>query len=91
MEKQRLTQFAPATVVTIFIMWASGAADCRSKEWSELACGVATSPKLLKKFISSGMFVSIITAEGVDTEDHAMHNPSKQAGWVTRVRRDVQV
>jgi hypothetical protein len=44
---------------------------------------------LLKKFIGSGMFVSIVTAEGVDTEDHAVHNSGKQAGWVTRVRWDV--
>jgi hypothetical protein len=70
-------------------MWAGGTADCRLEEWLELASGVATLPKLLKKFIGSGMFVLIVTAEGVDTEDHAVHNSGKQAGWVTRVRWDV--
>jgi hypothetical protein len=64
-------------------------ADCRSEEWLELARGVAALRKLLKKFIGSGMFVSIVTAEGVDMEDHAIHNSGKQAGWVTRVRWDV--
>ena len=40
---------------------------------------------------NSGMLVGFIAAEAVDAEKHSMDDPRKQAGWVRRVGRNIEV